>query len=417
VIRGILPEATLVRLAWRSIWRNRRRTLITLSSMAFGLVLAIFMICFQEGTFGRMVDEAVRMQAGHVTVMHPRYLTAPSADLFVGNAGALRARIERLGGVERTKELVMGQGLAKSAVGASGIAVTGVEPSGELAESPLPRHILKGRYLSDGGRAEAVIGMELARRLGIGVGSKFVVAVNNINGELDEELCRVCGIFSMGSEEMDGYLIQVPIGFARRLYGLPPGSVTCLGVVLRNADDRFDVIGRISAMPEARGAAIYPWERVIPEVSGLIGIKRASARVLLFFLMFLVLFTVFNTLLMSVLERGREFGVMLALGTTAARLRAQVFLEVLFLNLLGCLAGLLLGSAIVLFLQSKGIDISKIYSSEVSISGFAFDKTLYPRLTGAVLGWVGGLAFSVTLVLGLIPVWRSAKIRVAEVLR
>jgi len=407
----------LARLAWRSIWRNRRRTIITLASMVFGLFLVIFMTGIQEGTYSRMVDDAVRMQAGHVTLMNPGYLSAPSSDLFLRHTRTLRGLIGKISGVERTKGLIMGQGLAKSATGAVGVMVSGVEPSAEMGESSLPKSIRKGRYLRDSDGAEAVVGAILARRLGLEVGNKFVVVVNDTSGEMVEELCHVCGIFSLGSDEMDGYMIQVPVAYARRLYGLPPDALTWLGLVLHDASMRGRVVKEVAAMPDSRGAAVYPWERVLPQMYGLIQTKRVSNRIFLAFLMGLVLFTVFNTLLMSVLERTHEFGVMLALGATPARVRAQVFLEVFFLSLLGCLGGLLAGGMVVSHFAATGIDVSRIYTSEVSFSGFAFDKMLHPRLAAADLAWLGTLVFSATLVLGLYPVWKSARLKVAEVLR
>lgn len=399
------------------MWRNRRRTIITLSSIVLGLMFFLLMVCLAEGVYAKLVDEAVRMQGGHVTIMHPRYLDAPSADLFVGQADALRPLIAKLRGVERTKGLVIGQGLVKTATGAVGVMVMGVEPVSEMEASPLPKRMRRGRYLAGNAGAEAVVGVALAERLKLKVGKKLVLAANDAHGQMVEELCRVRGIFGMDSDEMDGYLIQVPIGFARRLYGLPPGGVTYLGVVLGNPDDRHRVAGEIAAMPGAKGVSVLVWEKVLPEIASYIRLDRTSNWIFQLFLIFLVLFTIFNTMLMSVLERNREFGVLLALGTTPGRLRAQVFLEALFLNILGCAGGLLLGSAVVGYYMVYGMDITKMTSAEMSISGFSFGKMLYPRLTGTLLGWVGGLVFAATLVLSLIPVWRSARIRVAEVLR
>jgi len=403
--------------AWRSIWRNRRRTIITLSSIILGVTLVMVLVCLGEGVYVKLVNEAIRLQGGHVTVMHAGYLDAPSADLFILNTGKLRGRIAILPGVERTKGLVMGQGLVKTATGGVGSLVMGVEPDAELAASPLPGKITAGKYLSGNGGAQAVIGSAMAERLKLRVGSKFVVAVNDSRGEMVEELCRVRGIFSLGSDEMDGYLIQVPAGFARRLYGLPGDALTYLGVVLRDGDSRHEVARLISRMPEAAGAAVLPWEKVLPDVASYIRLDRTQNYVFQAILIFLVLFTIFNTILMSVLEREREFGVLLALGTTPARLRAQIFLEALYLNLAGVAGGLLLGGLLVWHYQVHGFDISSMTSAEMSISGFSMDKVLHPRLTAGILGIVGGSVFSATVLLSLYPAWNSAKIKIAEVLR
>ncbi|MBW2052970.1 MAG: hypothetical protein JRF41_09355, partial [Deltaproteobacteria bacterium] len=107
----------IVRLAWRSIWRNRRRTLITVSSIGLGLTCAIFFIAMADGVYVQLINDAVRMQAGHVTLEHPEYRDAPAIDLYLPDTRALRTQIEKMINVERTKLLILGQGVAKSGVG------------------------------------------------------------------------------------------------------------------------------------------------------------------------------------------------------------------------------------------------------------------------------------------------------------
>jgi len=403
--------------AWRSIWRNRRRTLITVSSIAFGLSLALFFVAMAEGGYSQLVNDAVRMYAGHVTVEHPLYEEAPAADLNVRNAMALRGRIAVLPGVEGSKSLVLGQGLVKTAAGAVGVAVMGVDPREELEVSPLGGKIVKGDYLNVSDRGKVVIGAELADRLNLKVGRKLVVAGNNVNGDFVEELYRVRGIFKTGSDDADGYLVQMLLGEARAFYGMPRGSVTRLGVILDDPDKRHEIAARINDMPEAAGAAVLPWEKVLPELAAYVKVDRASNWVFQGLLIFLVLFTILNTILMSVLERSREFAVLMALGTSARRVRLQVFMEAVYINLIGCAAGLFAGSLVTYYFMVKGLDFSKMTSENMEVSGFAFSPILHPDLNLHIVGWVGGLVFAATFLLSLYPVWRSTRMRMAEVLR
>jgi len=407
----------LARVSWRSLWRNRRRTIITLSSIAFGLALALFMVGLAEGVYAKLIDDAIRLQSGHVTVMHRKYLDAPASDLFVRNSGAMRRMMEKIPGVERTKALVMGQALVKTPSGAVGVMVMGVEPAVERAASPLAKKIRQGKYLSSNNGPEIIIGQALADRLRLRVGKKLVVAANDANGQMIEELCRVRGIFRMDTDELDGYFVQVPIGFARRVFGLPRDSATEVGVILHDPDTRHAVADLLAQLPGIKGYGVHTWEKVLPEISGYIRLDRASNWIFQGLLIFLVLFTIFNTIFMSVMERGREFGVLLAIGTAPMRLRAQVFLEALFMDLLGCVLGIIIGSAGVLYFKLNGLDMSKMTKSEMSIGGIGMEMIVRPALTPGIVGWVGGLIFAVTLILSLYPVWKSAKINVAEVLR
>ena len=433
-----------MRAAWRSIWRNRRRTLITVSSIGFGLACAIVFIAIGDGVYDRLTDDAVRMQAGHITVQHRDYQAAPAVDLMVRDTVRLRAKLARIPGVERTKALVTGQALVRSASGAVGVALLGIEPSNESQVSPLARKMVKGRYLADSDGAVAVVGEALAHQLKVRAGQKMVLTVNDTRGELKEELCRIKGIFRVGSDEIDGYVVQVPIGFARRLFRMPPDAASQVGVVLRNPDNQRRVLAQARATaaagapvpsPSETGAGavdpatrlpgtgsgtvvVLPWQEVIPELASYIKQDGASNYVFQFILIFLVLFTIFNTILMSVMERGREFGVMLAIGTPPARLRSQVLVESLYINLIGCAVGMVVGCLVAWHYARAGIDLSSLLgSNEFSISGIAIDPVMRPKLGFRMVRNLSLLVFVATFLLSVYPVWKSAKQRIAEVLR
>ena len=187
----------------RSIWRSKRRTWITLSAIAFGLALAVFFISFADGVYNQMIDDATRMQGGHFTLEHPSYREAPAIDLFVTGVAEHRSRIESLDGVAGTKALILGQGVVRTGSGAVGVAVMGVEPSVEVATSPLAGSISSGSFLEDRDLRKVVIGVKLAERLNLKVGKKLVLTTNNADGDIVEELFRVKGTFEVGADEVD----------------------------------------------------------------------------------------------------------------------------------------------------------------------------------------------------------------------
>jgi putative ABC transport system ATP-binding protein len=248
-----MSASMIARLAWRSIWRNRRRTAITVTSIGIGLAMAVFFIAFAEGVYAQLTDSVARMQAGHVTIEPPEYRRAPNTDLFVTGATALERRVAGIDGVEFAKRLVVGQAIARTGTGMVGAAVVGVQPAVEAQYSPLARHLVSGTYLADGDTAEAVIGKQLAARLHVTVGNKLVLTANDIKGNLVDELCYVKGIFESGSGEIDGHFIQVPIGFASAMYRMPDDSATQIGAILERPDDQAAVMARIRALAGSSG--------------------------------------------------------------------------------------------------------------------------------------------------------------------
>jgi ABC-type lipoprotein release transport system permease subunit len=404
-------------LAWRSIWRNRRRTLITITSIGFGLACTVFFIAIGEGVYTQLIDQVVRMQAGHITMENPRYREAPAVDLWLKASESLRSQIERLPQVERTKLIIMGQGIARSGSGDVSATLMGIEPSVELDTSPLVRHIVEGRYLNDQDGSWVVIGRELAKRLKLGVGKKMVLTTNDAAGNLVDELCRVKGIFETGSVEIDGYFIQAPIDFARRLFGLPEEGATQLGVVLRIPEAQECILQEAQLMVVEQDIAVLPWQEVIPEIASYIKLDKGSNLIFQAILVFLILFTIFNTILMSVLEREREFAVLLALGTKPVQLKLQILMESAYLGLIGCALGLLVGGLAAWAAQVWGIDLRFLLEEGFTISGFAVSTKLHARVSIGLLLGPAGLVFAATLILSFIPMHRATHLSIVDQLR
>ncbi len=446
----------LVKLAWRSIWRHKRRTFITIFSIAFSLGLAVFFISFAEGVYAELIDDAVKMQAGHLTIENKEYRTAPAVDLLVDDVRKLRHQVEQIPAVAKTKAIVVGQGVAKSSAGAVGVAISGVEPRVEQNTSPLSGKIIAGKYLADNDTNSVVVGKNLAQRLHLensremkkihallepvyssfhldvrqlddllrvrlSIGKKLVLTTNDVNGQIVEELVRVKGIFETGSVQIDGYYVQVPISFARRLFGIGDDQASQLGILLSSGSDRDKVIFSVNKLianeADAKSISVKKWEEVMPDLAAYIKIDGGSNYVFQGILIFLVMFTIFNTILMSVLERRREFGMLMAIGTPYQRIKKQVLMETVFIAAWGVLMGLVLGGLGGYALQVNGLDLSKLYPEGITVSGMAFDMVIHAKVEISTLALVGGLVFGATILLCLYPMGRIKKIPVAEVIR
>ena len=407
----------VTRLAWRSLWRNKRRTIITVTSIGMGLSFAIFFIAFGDGVYLELIDTGVKMQAGHITLEHPEYREAPSIDLFLADPAESRREIEKIERVKRTKLLVVGQGVARTGFGTVGVGIMGVEPSVEARTSPIVQSIIEGRYLEDGDGALAVVGSKLARRLHLKVGKKMVITTNDASGALTEQLCRVAGIFETGTDEVDNYLLQTPIAFTRTLFSLPPGSATQLGVILSKPEAQGKVLKKINASIGRNSVKAYPWQEIMPELSSYIRMDKGSNLVFQGILLFLILFTIYNTILMSVVERQKEFAVLLALGTSPGLLKKQIFTESIFLGLMGCGSGIIVGGLASYALQVWGFDLSLFSDEGWSISGVGVSSVIHPHVTVGLLLWMGGIVLGVTLLLSIFPMRKAARVPIVDTLR
>jgi ABC-type lipoprotein release transport system permease subunit len=407
----------LFRLAWRSIWRHRRRTLITISSIGLGLAFALFFISLGEGVYSRLTGEVARMQSGHITLEHPDYRHAPSVDLWVPNASELRRKVEESRGVAGTKALVLGQGVATSSHGDVGLVVMGIEPSVERQTSPLADHIVEGAFLEDSDGAAALVGTVLARKLHLKEGRKLVLCAANVRGEFAEELFEVKGVFKTGADEVDGYLLLAPAAAIRRLYGVPDDCVSQIAVLLEQPRHKKRVVHEIQAAIAGQAVAVLPWEKIVPELASYIRLDRTSNFIFQSLLLFVILFTIFNTILMSVLEREREFAVLLALGTRPLQLQTQILLESALIGLIGCAVGLLVGGTAVHLASIHGIDLRTLYGETFTVSGYAISLVLYPELYVPMAAKLAGIVFAATLLLSIAPMRRAGRVPIVESIR
>lgn len=408
--------ATLFLISWRSIWRNKRRTIISISAISLGLSFAVFFLALGDGIYEQMIEDTVRMNGGHFTLEHPEYRDAPAIDLVVSDTHKIRKELEKQTGVRSTKALVIGQGLAKTGRASTGVAILGIEPSAESSTSPLAKRLVRGEYLTEQDKNKVVIGAKMAELLGLDIGKKIIIASSNKAGDMVEDLVRVKGIFKMGSPEIDGHMLQVNIDFARNFFGLDASQATQVGVVVEKPKWRDRVMSSYAARAP-KDVAVLPWEQVLPDLANYVRLDRGSNQVFQGIIIFLCLFTIFNTILMSVLERTREFAVMLALGTGAARVRSQILIESAMLAFLGVFVGLAIGSAFAGYFQVVGVDMSQLVGEEMDVSGFALNTKVHAKLSFELLLALGASIFGATMLISLIAMRRIKQINLALVLR
>ncbi|MBJ80740.1 MAG: hypothetical protein CMH60_05415 [Myxococcales bacterium] len=409
---------TLIKLALRNLGRQKRRTFISVGAVGFGLAIALFFLTLGDGIYAKLMEDAVRTNGGNFSFEHPDYRDAPAIDLFVSDVDTKREQIANLPEVETTKLLVLGQGVIKTAHGATAVGIAGIEPDIEKQYSTVAEKITDGAYLEDADKNAIVIGHLLAKRLKVKIGKKVVLSTNNQHGMLAEELFRVKGIFKLGADEADGYLVQIPIKQARAIFDLDQNSATQLGILLKDADDLDKALKKSQAFTTNR-ATLRTWEETLPDLSNYIRTDRGSNQVFQGIMIIICLFTIFNTILMSALERTHEFSVQLALGTPLYMLKIQLVLEAFFLGFFGALFGFLVGGGLAWWVQVHGFDLRLIYEfeGELEVSGFVFDTIMRAKISKEVVLVLCGGVWLSTILMSLVPIQRLKNIPIAKVLR
>jgi len=265
----------LLRLAWRNLWRNRRRTLITLSAIAFSIMLLQMSHNLAFGVYEQMVDSGVRAGAGHLSIYRNGYLADRDENL-VFDPGALIDQIEELEGVSQVLPRLYIPGLAQSSRESRGILLIGVDPQREQQVNPFLRELSAEEWLRTAASRDAIIGWRLLDELQIKPGQKFVVTAQHTDGTLHSELLRVRGVVRSGIKDIDSSLIMIARERAALLSGLTD-KVHELAIILQTAkQDRqvFPVVADlVKRQPDIRAVT---WEEAMPNLANAIKLDYAS---------------------------------------------------------------------------------------------------------------------------------------------
>ena len=408
----------ITKIGWRSIWRNKRRTLISLFSIIIGTGIPIFFVCIAWGFYAGLIDDVARLMSGHITYEHVKYRNSPSNDLWVDDIQKINKTLNNNAEVLSTKQIVNLQGVAHTAKGSVGISLMGIEPEKEITISFLPETVIEGNYLSKEDGRWVVVGDQLAKNLNISVGKKFVFTTSDIKGELVEELFRVKGVFKTGSKEIDGHFVQSDIEIARKIAGLGSDDVSQLGIIVKNPDTHESLIKDLQKSLAKNNGVFLSWQKIMPDVATTIRMDRTAISSFMIMLVVIVLFTMFSTILMSTLERKREFASLLAIGTQQKELKIQIFIETIFFGLIACPLGALLGIGIAKWVE--GYDMMNVVggkTGDMSVGGFGMDTIITPLFSAPLILQISIFFFLAVQLLSILPMYFISRISITDELR
>jgi len=402
----------LPRLAFRNLARNTRRTLITTSAIAMGMALLHFTICLQHGSYTELLDGGIKAMAGHVVVQADGYQESREFDLMVDESTAVvEAMTAASPGAVVIRRSFLG-GLLNSADGSSAVAIVAVEPELDRQVNPLHEKIILGESL-DGDR-DILIGEKLAQTLQVELGDRLVLMAQ-AGDEMTSQLFRLKGVFKTGAARQDGFIGVITLGASQKLLGRPDAA-TQVTLHLDDPNGTDTAHAAIGDTLAGQALEVLTWSQALPELVSFIEMDRAGGEIMMMILIMIVTMGMFNTLLMAVLERTREFGVLLAIGMKPGQVQRLILLEGVLLGALGVAAGFLLGALITWPCVVYGLDFTSMgetmETSGVAMSMHIFAVYNWPRMIGFSFG---GLL--ITSAAALWPAWRVGRLNPVTAMR
>ena len=412
----------LPRLAWRNLWCNPRRTLIAMAAIGLGYAMLLFVACLMAGLRQQMIESGTGLVLSDIEVHAPDYYPDRSIQKTLGgrkgtNVAALLAAVTADPRVQAASPRVYGYGLVSATRQSAGTQLLGVVPDSERKITVLQTRMVKGNYLSARMPKGVVIGEKLATTIGVGVGSQIVLLTTAADGSMGNDLYTVAGMFRTGLDSMDQGLVVMPLASLQELLRLPPGRIHEVGIKLHDVTAATTTAAALDAqLSKTLPVRVMPWPELAPELADYLQFNRRVTFILFFIFFVSAAMGIVSTMLMSIIERTRELGVLMAVGMRPKQVVWLIVAEAASLAAASLVLGAALGAPLLWYLQTHGLNLSS-GGNAVSVAGIVVGPLWYGQ-QDFVAYTEAALGLAVTAIASaLYPALRAARFRPAEALR
>ena len=400
------------KIAWRNLWRNKKRSLITIASVFFAVFLAIAMRSMQLGSYDSMENTVIRNSTGYIQVHASGYWDDKTINNTLEDRGELMSSIGGLENVSLEVPRLESFALASSGILSKGVAVIGTDPETEILASGLAKRLVKGEYLKKGDEG-VLLAEKLAKYLKLDIGDTITLISQGYHGITAAGIYPVRGIISFPSTTLNNKLLYMDLSVAQYLYGAPD-RLTSISVMLHEPDDLRKTMAEVSELC-GKGYEVMDWREMNPELVQGVESDNISGMFMLGILYVVVGFGIFGTIMMMTLERRREFGVMIAVGMHRIRLGIIVFIETLLIALLGVISGMVAASPLIYYFYLNPIQLTG--ETAQAMLDMNTDPVLPFALDPVIFYSQGIVVLALTIIAVLYPLLAIRKLNVIHAIK
>jgi len=402
----------LLKLAWRNIWRNKRRTLITAGSIVFAVLLAILMNSVKEGVLVRLQENVVSFYSGAIQVHQNGYWDEQSLDNSFESNDSLKTTIENHPKVRNVIGRLESFALSASEKHTKGCLVVGIEPEKESLVTALDEKLSKGEYIN-ADDISILIAEGLADYLKLGVGDTLVIIGQGYHGISAAGKFPIKGLLHFASPDLNKSIVYIPIAQAQYLFGAPE-RLTALVLDIEHISDAETIREELTGLLPSN-YEVMDWKTMMPELDQMLEGERAESVIFLFVLYLLIAFGIFGTVLMMTMERQYEFGVLIAIGMRKFKLSSIIIMENTIISLLGALVGTLLSVPVVGYFHNFPIRFSG--ELEKAYENFGFEPVFYFSVQPQIFYSQTLVVLIIALVLSIYPMIKISGLEPVKAMR
>ena len=402
----------LFQIAWRNIWRNKSRSLVVISSIIIGVWAGIFILSFTWGLYKNNINESVYKQLSHIQIHHPTFQEENDSKFTIVNTDAVVKQFQSDNRIASVSSRVIATGMVTSPTTASGVKIYGINPASEIPQIGLNESVREGAYFDSGKYNEILIGEKLARKLKIKLKSKVVLTFTNVNSEIVSGAFRVGGIYRSKNISLDETNVYVQQNYLRELLELKPSESNEIAILIKD-EAQLDTIKNYSRTVVSKGK-IEGWKELSPELGMIIESFNLYTYIISGIILLALTFGIINTMLMSVLERIRELGMLMAIGLNKRKIFIMIMLETIYLTVIGAPIGLLVGWLTVTVLGKTGINIAMFSEG---LASYGFSSMIYPDLDQEKYTIIVTMCLITAILSAIYPAYRALQLNPSEAIR
>lgn len=402
----------IISISWKNIWRNRIRSGVIIAAIAIGMFAGVFTTTFYKGWINQRLDAGVETEVSHIQLHHPGFGENFELKRDIPNGESVAKELSGMDFVNGISPRLVVQAMIASSETGTGVKILGIDPLREKSVTNLYLKVAEGNYFEGVKRNPALIGKKLAEKLKVKLNSKLVITLQDSEGHLISEAFRVCGIYSAGNgmfEEMNLFVLKSDLS----RFVMTETGVT--HEILVHLKDHAELAKNSAMLTEKYpGLLVQSWKQLTPEL----GILNDYGNIYIYFFIVIILlslgFGIVNTMLMVVLERVKEIGMLMAVGMSKFRVFWMLMLETVLLTLTGGFLGILLGLVVTFATMKQGIDLS-FYAKGLEDMGYS--SLVFPVVEYNMILVIVGMVLFTGIVAAIYPARKALKYKPAEAIR
>lgn len=399
-------------ISWKNIWRNKVRSAVVLTAIALGLTAGIFSSAFFTGMVNQRVEQAISNEISHIQIHKEGFRETTELKYFISDAGEKADSIKMIPSVTGVSNRIVIYSMVASAETAAGVKITGIVPEDESKVTGIHKKMIDGAYFEGVKRNPVIIGKKLAEKLKVRVRSKVVITLQDMDKNITGGAFRVAGIFETANTGFDENNIYVRYSDLARLTDMPADACHEIAILINDNNQTLAVDDQVKKMFPA--LEVLNWKEISPEMSYLTEMMSLYNYIFIVIILFALLFGIINTMLMVVLERRKELGMLLAIGMSRIKVFMMIMLETVLLSLTGGVLGMIMGGLVSQYFGKTPINLSRWGEG---YSQLGYDTVVYTHIESENFIVIAVMVIITGIIAALYPAYKALKYDPAEALR